>query len=547
MRSKFSLIGVIALALVLVFAGSAFAGNAPAIVSPDLGGGEVAGDTVIFSYYDIRTTAQGGPGLSDNYFTVVNGEDGEYIQAHLRIRTGQCSVELLDFDVLLSPHDVFTFDLYQGDNGATVFASCDTNTLIHSGFSVDASGCFILDTTTFPNQLALILECGQCPDGSSITAAEALEATRWGYIEIIAEAELEPTDVEAWPGDSFDPDATECTSAQLAAGQYNAWTYWERWNAGGNDCSNYGDFDQPDSALFGKAYLARLDASGNLVRLAQYNGKSAPEAVYHRDVNATILHRPCYSDTNAGCSAGDGEIEADGDYAYSEPSTSTDPLGANDMNYCFWNDTITTSGDVCNRVGAGATFGPTFAEFFNSNGAIRQPQNAACDIAAAGAATITEDVMDGLNRDFGKWNAFSHYFYVPGQGQSRFVFTFPLQHFINQSISVTKAHRFDTEENECTLPSQKFISPGLPAPGVARGEVTIIEADEGEACAFNEGWESFDLLVTSDGPDRTRNEPPASFGLSVNWGDNSAAEVISISPLQWGDICWWFDDCPPRG
>jgi hypothetical protein len=87
-------------------------------------------DSMIFSYYDIRTMAQGGPGLTDNYYTVINEDNDEWYQMHVRVRTGQCSVELLDFDVLLSPNDVFTFDLIQDAEGDTVFASCDTETLL---------------------------------------------------------------------------------------------------------------------------------------------------------------------------------------------------------------------------------------------------------------------------------------------------------------------------------------------------------------------------------------------------------------------------------
>ena len=96
--------------------------------------GETAGTSLLFTYYDMRSTANGGLGLTDNYFTVTNTATDKRAQAHVRIRTGSASIELLDFDILMSPTDVFTFDLYD-DNGETVFASCDTKTLIDSGFT----------------------------------------------------------------------------------------------------------------------------------------------------------------------------------------------------------------------------------------------------------------------------------------------------------------------------------------------------------------------------------------------------------------------------
>jgi hypothetical protein len=520
-------------AFALIFtAGSAFAGNN---VPNEIGSVNVPGDSVFFNYYDIRTMAQGGPGLTDNYFTVVNWDYDEWINAHVRVRTGQCSVELLDFDVLLSPNDIFTFDLYQAPDGDTVFASCDEHTLTASGFAVDANGCFILDTGTFPGQLSLIQECGQCPDGTAITAQAALEATRWGYVEVIGESEIRADYAGNNSACATSPSASNgCCELDIEAGLHTAYDLWDS-----GDCL---EFVGPDPNLFGRVYYAMLDGSGNIMRLAQQNGHSFFSTVYE----PYIVHRPCYSDTNAGCGSGDGELENPvlnfGDsFAYEAAATSVSQ-GAIDLNYCFWSDTITTAGDVQNRNGAAATFGPTWADFHN-----RGHTN-----------TTSEGLIDACDH-FDKSIAFSHYFYVPDQGESRFIFTFPIQHFLNQTIEVTKEVRFDTEQNECVLPTQKFISPGLPGPSIARGEVTIIEADEGEACAFNEGWIGFELDTTADGPDSCGAPcdvvPPTGAGYTidttvfftactvgsvVNWG-NAGVDVMSISPMQ------FFGFGPPPG
>jgi hypothetical protein len=522
-RKLISMTAITVFLAIMAFSGSVFA----QIIPYDIGAQEMNGNTVLFNYYDIRTTAQGGPGLSDNYFTVTNvcSDCHYWINAHVRVRTGQCSVELLDFDVILSPGDVFTFDLYQTATGSTQFASCDTKTLVASGFNVDSNGCYVLDSGTFPDMLGLIKTCGNCPDGSGapLSDADALAATRWGYIEVIGEATM-------WPNPSADPDEN-CSEERLAAGEYTLWSWVE------DKCGN-GD---PEIALLGKVYYAKFDAERNLVRLATSNGLSRDYAVCGGSVvgapicSGEIIHRPCYSDTSLGCNAGDGELENDNPYvaddakyAYAAASTDPNPAGANDMNYCFYKNTITTSGDVVNKVGAAATFGPTLADLDDHYFAPRD-----------GDAALTESIIYDLNNSIAKEVAVSHYFYIPGQGQTRYVFTFPFQHFINQSITITKEERLNNEEETCAIPTGKFISPGLPVAGVPRGEVTILATQEpGDTCTFNEGWLWFDLWVTKDGAGKT-NYPPGVIGVVVNYGDNDTADVMATAPMQWYPAEMW--------
>jgi hypothetical protein len=64
--------------------------------------GETPGDVVIYPYYDVSAAT------SYNYFYLVNTVN-YYVQAHVRFRTAECSIEVLDFDVILTPYDVFTF------------------------------------------------------------------------------------------------------------------------------------------------------------------------------------------------------------------------------------------------------------------------------------------------------------------------------------------------------------------------------------------------------------------------------------------------------
>jgi hypothetical protein len=537
-------LGMMALAVVLaimMFTGVSYA------VSEETGGQETLGSSLIFQYYDIRTTAQGGPGLSDNYFTVVNADDVEFTNAHVRVRTGQCSVELLDFDVILSPHDVFTFDLYQTATGSTQFASCDTDTLVASGFNVDSNGCYVLDSSTFPDMLSLIETCGNCPDGSGapLSEADALAATRWGYVEVIGEIELGPSDNPYTTSCGSNPD--ECSSARIKAGDYTAWSFVDDWDMGVGDCT-CAYFNGVDEQLFGRVYYARFDADRNLVRLATTNavalddivcgGDEIPNPGYDGNCTWIILHRPCYQDTSPGCSVGDGELDqpnpyvaGDAKYAYSAATTDADPAGANDINYCFYKNTITTSGDVVNKVGAAATFGPTLADLYDYyNG--YAPRD--------GGAGTTESIVRDVEDYFDKDGAVSHYFYLPGQGQTKYVFTFPFQHFLGESVTITKEARFNNEEETCAIPTGKFISPGLPVAGLPRGEVTILNTQEsGDPCSFLEGWLAFDLWVTSDRAGGS-DYPPGVFGMVVNYGDNDSADVMATAPMQWTWGLWWF-------
>jgi hypothetical protein len=524
-------LGMMALAVVLAI--MMFTGVSYAQVSDDTGGQEALGSSLVFQYYDIRTTAQGGPGLSDNYFTVVNADDVEFTNAHVRVRTGQCSVELLDFDVILSPHDVFAFDLYQTATGSTQFASCDTDTLVASGFNVDSNGCYVLDSSTFPDMLGLIETCGNCPNGSGAPLSEAdeLAATRWGYVEVIGEVDLIPADVN-------NPDADECTSDQLKAGEYTAWSFANDVETCCGDCYYDADYQEVFPVLFGRVYYAKFDAERNLVQLSTLNAYAIPY------MHPEIIHRPCYQDTSPGCGSGDGELDNpnpyvadDARYAYSEATTDPNPAGADDMNYCFYKNTITTSGDVVNKVGAAATFGPTLADFGYRDG-------------------DPDAIVAWLYNSNYYWKAFamSHYFYLPGQGQTRYVFTFPMQHFINQRIEITKFARFNNDEEACSIPTGKFISPGLPVAGLPRGEVTILNTQEpNDTCTYNEGWLAFALQVTDDGPGGPPRDGfpyyPYALGVVVNWGEGSTADVHSTAPMTWIPLegLGWFGFSPFGG
>jgi hypothetical protein len=304
---------------------------------------------------------------------------------------------------------------------------------------------------------------------------------------------------------------------------------------GGECCDTYGG----DPELFGRVYYAKFDAQRNLIGLAVGNGISLGNAI-EGPAEGAIIHRPCYSDSSFGCSIGDGELEnpnpyaamtggLNAKYAYNAPYETDDPIqlnGATDMNYCFYknqNDSETVNG-VLNRVGAGATFGPTLADLRNTGG------------SRNGDYLQTVNAIYSLNSFIDKRGAASHYFIIPGQGQTTFVFTFPFQHFISQRIEVTNFGQImDTEENTCIPPGGKFISPGLPGVVSPKGEVSIITTQEvSGTCIFNEGWVAFTLNVVRDAVEGGNvGYAPGTLGTVTNSGFGTISEVMSVAPMQW--------------
>ncbi len=139
--------------------------------------GETPGDVVIYPYYDVSYAT------SLNYFYLVNTTKF-YVQAHIRFRTAECSIEVLDFDVILTPYDVFTFWVLpqvtdaDGITGPG-FYSADAHTLAVSGLIpakyFDSNGYV---TIAFNTRRLLDLH---------IAADDAADMLPKGYVEVIAE------------------------------------------------------------------------------------------------------------------------------------------------------------------------------------------------------------------------------------------------------------------------------------------------------------------------------------------------------------------------
>jgi hypothetical protein len=450
------------------------------------------GDVLLFPYYDARSVADGGLGLTDNYFTIINTSE-YWAQSHVRVRTGDCSVELIDFDILQSPKDVFVFDIYE--DGGITFASCDANTLEDSGFTLnyDADGdgtndCFILSSATFPEMLSLITTCGDCATGGTITTAQATELVKKGYVEVIEEGIIEPKTTDktlCYDNNGDDPAGGVSIPGKTLFDLYNS-------------CLCLEDLYDPEAELQGRQYYVEVDTAASPVivkRLAQMNALVA-DALRS---GGMILHENTYTDelASSDCNQDDGSEEC---YAYAEAETTDGDNatadGANDLNWCFYVDDI--DGDaVINKFGAAATFGPTLADIASDrNGSLLTTSDNIESSISNLALTSTSGNFFAFYI-FPKQYVDSHYFYAPSPGpydiSTAFAFVFPYKHFIGEKETIQAIEIYDNSENTTTIEIGKFLSPGLPTPATYADEAALYKLTP----PFNEGWIRFEVEATN--------------------------------------------------
>jgi len=133
------------------------------------------GDVLLYGYYNVRGY--------EHYFTVTNTDTANGVRVRIRFReaatltgTNICngSYEVLDFDICLSPGDMWGGVIYTDDNGYARLESWDTDTYVKLG-----SGDYIFPVK-YPNGLEFSTNLGNTAD-----------QTREGYFEIIAEQALQ--------------------------------------------------------------------------------------------------------------------------------------------------------------------------------------------------------------------------------------------------------------------------------------------------------------------------------------------------------------------
>jgi hypothetical protein len=174
-------------AAVAVAAGIALSPQANAIEMETNG----VGDALLFPVF------AAGAGLYENYFT-INNSSADWIQGHLRFRGAAWSAELLDFDIILSPGDVFVFRLadVDGDGLWEVDGRLDPRNFQYTGMVFSCVGpdgatispCINPDNMLEPNAAGIT----QATTAGIANIAQQIALQRsWGYVEFIGEAVLQ--------------------------------------------------------------------------------------------------------------------------------------------------------------------------------------------------------------------------------------------------------------------------------------------------------------------------------------------------------------------
>jgi hypothetical protein len=154
----------------------AAAGSASAVhVNPD-GTGQV----LLYPYYTTRSDAGASPATEyyDNYISVVNSTNSTKA-VKVRILEGKRSAEVLDFNLFLSPQDVWTGAIIRTADGAGL-VSIDRSCVVPTTLFRSATGQVVIPTTGSLNAFKNFVYAPSNDGGGT-----SLDRTREGYIEII--------------------------------------------------------------------------------------------------------------------------------------------------------------------------------------------------------------------------------------------------------------------------------------------------------------------------------------------------------------------------
>jgi len=308
------------------------------------------GDALLFPVFN---------GYIENYFTIMNSHN-KYIQGHLRFRGAAWSGELRDFDVILSPGDVFVFRVadIDGDGIWEIDQSLDIKNFQYTGLG-GIPGSKPDDPNTnftcspFFNTDIKITQCMDPSDKlipNSVTTVSTIGSTQtetfnvpqavidyhmnMGYVEFIGEAVLEGLDyniMEILLGSN--PGSWQRHQTKMFSGRgTNAWM----WSDAGNGFAlDHGLSDVPN-ALSGTAFLTipgvghglaynaealvnfRTDSGDSTHRIENYphswqcletdsNDKCTKWGVNiaEEDTSVILHHENAASDYKAGSPAGD--------------------------------------------------------------------------------------------------------------------------------------------------------------------------------------------------------------------------------------------------
>ncbi len=167
----------------------AAAGSASAVhVNPD-----GTGSVLLYPYYTTRSDGGAATGAEyyDNYISVVNST-GSTKAVKVRILEGKRSQEVLDFNLFLSPFDVWTAGIIRTPEGAGM-VSIDRSCVVPTNVFRDGAGAVILPTVDTLNHFRNFQYIDPV-DGGGLT----LDRTREGYVEMIEMGDITNPTWTSW-------------------------------------------------------------------------------------------------------------------------------------------------------------------------------------------------------------------------------------------------------------------------------------------------------------------------------------------------------------
>jgi hypothetical protein len=159
------------------------------------------GEVAIVPYYTVRD------GL-DTLISIVNTSSDYVVAVKLRFREGDNSRDARDFNIFLSPDDVWTGAVTMSEDGETPVVQTRDNTCTAPALSEEAATIDGFRGVPFTN----IAYNGASEQFSADTGSDSIERTQEGYIEVIAMGVADPDEstIAAWAVHGNDGIPVDC-------------------------------------------------------------------------------------------------------------------------------------------------------------------------------------------------------------------------------------------------------------------------------------------------------------------------------------------------
>ncbi len=151
---------------------------------------EGAGQVLIYPYYTVQSV-NGNP--YDTYISIVNSDANNGKAVKIRFLEAKASKEVLDFNLYLSPNDMWTAAITRDSSGNAILRTTDNSCTVPSIPVVNTTGTVITREVAFVN---FAYATDQVKDASLARAKE-------GYVEAIIMADLQSGLLNAAGRDTF--------------------------------------------------------------------------------------------------------------------------------------------------------------------------------------------------------------------------------------------------------------------------------------------------------------------------------------------------------